>query len=203
MGYWHWGKVLAVEGSECMIKWQTDKKPSSHSITDVFLTEAAARDAFGSIASSDSASEPPFSLCIQSLTLKLLTHKCPYAQLHRRLLSQGHCEVVKSCTSMANLSRCPWYAGYLPSDQSRCDNLWKVIVRDKQKASQIRLSPVGQARHPPMRKRQAGRYLENSFFFCGCVVSTWNINDSDAHCLPVYTSSIFWLLSGDLFSDAE
>ena len=45
-GYLHWGKVLAVEGSECTIKWQTDKKASSHSIADVFLTEAAAWAAF-------------------------------------------------------------------------------------------------------------------------------------------------------------
>ena len=58
-GYLHWGKVLAVEGSECTIKWQTDKKPSSHSIADVFLTEAAAWAAFHSIPSSDSASEAP------------------------------------------------------------------------------------------------------------------------------------------------
>ena len=42
-----------MEGSECTIKWQTEKKPSSHSITDVFLT------AFHSIPSSDSASEAP------------------------------------------------------------------------------------------------------------------------------------------------
>ena len=26
-------KVLVVEGSECTIKWHTEKKPSSHSIT--------------------------------------------------------------------------------------------------------------------------------------------------------------------------
>ena len=45
-GYLHWSKVLAVEGSECTIKWQTDKKASSHSIADVFLTEAAAWAAF-------------------------------------------------------------------------------------------------------------------------------------------------------------
>ena len=38
-GHLHWGKVLALEGSECTIKWQTDKKPSSHSIADVLLTE--------------------------------------------------------------------------------------------------------------------------------------------------------------------
>ena len=41
----------------CAIKWQTDKKPSSHSIADVFPAEAAAWAAFDSIASSDSASE--------------------------------------------------------------------------------------------------------------------------------------------------
>jgi hypothetical protein len=52
-GYLHWGKVLAVEGSECTIKWQTDKKPNSHSIADVFFTEAAAWAAFHSIPSSD------------------------------------------------------------------------------------------------------------------------------------------------------
>ena len=47
------GTLLAVEGSECTIKWQTEKKLSSHSITDVFLT------AFHTIPSSDSASEAP------------------------------------------------------------------------------------------------------------------------------------------------
>ena len=52
-GYLHWGKVLTVEGSECTIKWQTYKKPSSHSITNVFLT------AFHSIPSSDIASKAP------------------------------------------------------------------------------------------------------------------------------------------------
>ena len=48
-----WGNVLAVEGSERTIKWQTEKKASSHCITDVFLT------AFHSI-SSDSAIRGPF-----------------------------------------------------------------------------------------------------------------------------------------------
>ena len=43
--------MLAVQGSECIVKWQTEKKPSSHSITDVFFT------AFHSIPSLDSASE--------------------------------------------------------------------------------------------------------------------------------------------------
>ena len=55
-GCLHWGKVLAVEGSECTIKWQTDKEPSSHSSTDVFLT------AFHSIPSSDGVSEAPLYL---------------------------------------------------------------------------------------------------------------------------------------------
>ena len=49
-------KVLAVEGSECTIKWQTERKASSHSITDVFPT------ALHSIPSSDSASEAPLYL---------------------------------------------------------------------------------------------------------------------------------------------
>ena len=48
--------MLAVEGSECTIKWQTEKKASSHSITDVFLT------AFHSIPRSDSTSEAPLYL---------------------------------------------------------------------------------------------------------------------------------------------
>ena len=46
-----WGKVLVVEGSECTTKWQSQKKASSHSITDM--------SAFHSIPSSDSASEAP------------------------------------------------------------------------------------------------------------------------------------------------
>ena len=46
-GYLYWGKVLAVEGSKCKIKWRTDKKPGSHSI------------AFHSIPSSDSTSKAP------------------------------------------------------------------------------------------------------------------------------------------------
>ena len=51
-----WGKVLGVGGCERTIKWQTEKKARSHSITNVFLT------AFHSIPSSDSASEAPLYL---------------------------------------------------------------------------------------------------------------------------------------------
>ena len=48
-----WSKVLAVQSSECTIKWHIEKKASSHSIADVFLT------AFHSIPNSDSASQAP------------------------------------------------------------------------------------------------------------------------------------------------
>ena len=51
-----WDEVLAVEGSECTIKWQKEKKASSHSITDVFLA------ALHSIPSSDCALEAPLYL---------------------------------------------------------------------------------------------------------------------------------------------
>ena len=51
-----WGDMLALEGFECTIKGLTETKPSSHSITDVFLT------AFHSIPSLDSASEAPLYL---------------------------------------------------------------------------------------------------------------------------------------------
>ena len=44
-----WDKVLAVEGCECTINWQIEKKASFHSITAAFLT------ALHSIPSSDSA----------------------------------------------------------------------------------------------------------------------------------------------------
>ena len=51
-----WDKVLAVEGSECTMKWQTEKKASSHSITDEFLI------ALHSNPSSNSASQAPLYL---------------------------------------------------------------------------------------------------------------------------------------------
>ena len=71
-----WDNVLAVEGSECTIKWQTKKKASSHSITDVFLT------ALHSIPRWIVHLRP---LCIWSLSTKLLTQKRPYAQLPSRI----------------------------------------------------------------------------------------------------------------------
>ena len=50
------GKGVAVKDSKCTIKWQTEKKPSSLYITDLFLTT------FHSIPSSDTASEAPLNL---------------------------------------------------------------------------------------------------------------------------------------------
>ena len=88
-----------------------------------------------------------------------------------------HCESVVAYSSHAVQTICgrPLYMNYMTSEN--------------------RLSPEKQARASSVEKQQATRYPENSLFFCGCVVSTWKINDSDAHCLPVYTSSVFWLLS--------
>ena len=56
-GCFNWGKVLAVEGSEYQRKCKSDKKPGSHSVTGVFLTEAAALAAFHSVPSCDNALE--------------------------------------------------------------------------------------------------------------------------------------------------
>ena len=39
--------------------------------------------------------------------------------------------------------------------------------------------------------------------FWGCVVSTWETNDSDPQCLPVHTSNVSQLLRRGFFSDAE
>ena len=63
-------------------------------------------------------------LCIQSLTPKLLTRKRPHTQL-RWVGTSGN--------------------RFEPTDQRRCDDLWKVIVHEKRKASEIRLSPTNQA----------------------------------------------------------
>ena len=79
-GYVHWGKVLTVEGSECTTKWQTDKNPSSHSIADVFLTEAATRVLFIAFQVLIVHQRPP---CIQTVTTKLQTQKHLRAHLHR------------------------------------------------------------------------------------------------------------------------
>ena len=71
-GHLHWGKVLVVEGSGCTIKWQTDKKPSSHSIADVFRP----RQLHGLLLIAlQVLIVHQRTLCIRSLTTKLLTHK--------------------------------------------------------------------------------------------------------------------------------
>ena len=69
-----WGKVHAVESSECTIKWQKEKKASSHSITDVFLT------AFHCILSSDCASEAPLYLESEHEATNPKTSLCSAAQ---------------------------------------------------------------------------------------------------------------------------
>ena len=86
------------------------------------------------------------------------------------------------------------------------DYLWKAIIPDRRKASEIRLSPANQAPASSFEKTTGKKIPREQLVFLvcgGCVVSTWKINDSDAHRLPVYTSSVFWLLSRDPFSDTE
>ena len=81
-------------GPERTIKWHTNKTPSSHSITDMFLLRSLNGLLF-----------LPFQvllvherrLYIHGLLWKLLTPKSPCAQLHRRIQSRGHCEVIKTC----------------------------------------------------------------------------------------------------------
>ena len=69
-----WRKVLAVEGSECMITWQAEKKPSSLSLSGVFLT------AFLCIPSSDSPSEAPLYLQPERAATDPKTSLCSAAQ---------------------------------------------------------------------------------------------------------------------------
>jgi hypothetical protein len=133
----HWGSVLAVKGSGCTINWQTDKNPSSHSATDVFVTEAAAWAALNSIASSDGASEAP-----------LYPEPDPEAsdpQTSPRSAEVGGASPAQEATQPGTSRSCvellyingkgfevpSWYTGFLPTDQGRCDDLWKVIVHEK------------------------------------------------------------------------
>ena len=101
-----------------MIKWQTHKKPSSHSIADVFPTEAAAWAAFDSIASSNSASQAP--LYPES------DHKATDPQTSLRLAAQEASQprTLPSCEILYNNGKSfevpLGYTGYLPGDQRRC-----------------------------------------------------------------------------------
>ena len=104
-GYLHWVKVLAVEGSECRIKWQTDKKPSSHSITDVLLTEAAAWTAFHSIPSPDSASEAPLYPESDHEATDPKMSLCSAAQENTQ---PGTLQSRETLSINRKLFRCPW-----------------------------------------------------------------------------------------------
>uniref|UniRef100_A0A7S4GGQ3 Uncharacterized protein n=1 Tax=Eutreptiella gymnastica TaxID=73025 RepID=A0A7S4GGQ3_9EUGL len=157
-----WGKVLAVEGSECTIKWQTEKKASSHSITDVFLT------AFHSIPSSDSASEAP--LYPDS------DHEATGPKTSLRSAAQVNTQPGTSQSREAlyiNKKRFEvpvGYTGNLCNDQRRCDELWKVIVDDRRKSSEIRLSPANQARAEAFEKLTGQKFSREQRVFlrvCG------------------------------------
>ena len=78
-----WGKVVAVEGSECNIKRHTDKKLSSHCITNVFFTT------FHSILTSDNASAAPL---YPESDHEAIDLKRPCAQLLRRIPT---CRVIQ------------------------------------------------------------------------------------------------------------
>ena len=136
-GYLHWSKVLAVEGSECMIKWQTAEKPSSNSIAAVWA-------AFHSIPNSDSASEAPLYPNSDreptgpktSLRIAAQVNTLPGTSQSREALyiNEKRFEVPVGYTSN------------LRHDQQRCYDFWKVIVDDRRKSCEIRLSPANQAR---------------------------------------------------------
>ena len=70
-----WGKVLAVEGSHCTITWQTEKQPSSLSLTEVLLLFVAFQVRI--------MHQKP--LCIPSLNTQLLNQKRPYGELVSRI----------------------------------------------------------------------------------------------------------------------
>ena len=167
-GYLHWGKVLAVEGSECTIKWHTDKKPSSHSIADVVLTEAAAWAAFHSIPSCDSASEAP--LYPDS------DHEATGPKASLRSATQVNTQPGTSQSREAlyiNKKRFEVperYTGNLRRYQRKCDEFLKVIVHDRRKSSESRLSPANQARAEAVEKLTGQKFSREQRVFlrvCG------------------------------------
>ena len=149
-GYVHWGKVLAVEGYECTIKRQTDKKPSSHSIADVLLTRVGAWAAFHSIPSSDSASQAPL--------YPGSDHEATDPKTSLRSAAQVNTQPGTSQSREAlyiNKKRFEVPEGYTGNprhNQQKCDEVWKVIVHDRRKSSEIRLSPANQARAEAVEK---------------------------------------------------
>ena len=112
----HWGRVLTAKGSDCTIKCQTDKNPSSHSTADVFVTAAAAWAVFNSIAS-DSASEAP-----------LYPEPDPEPtdpQTSPRSAEVGGASPAQELLYIAGrgFEMPSGYTGYLPTDQGRCNDL--------------------------------------------------------------------------------
>jgi hypothetical protein len=62
------------------------------------------------------------------------------------------------------------YTGNLCNDQRRCDDLWKVIVDDRRKSSEIRLSPANQARSEAFEKLTGQKFSREQRVFlrvCG------------------------------------
>ena len=167
-GYLHWGKVLAVEGSECTIKWQTDKKPSSHSIADVFLTEAAAWAAFHSISSSDGASEAPLYPDSDHEATDPKTSLRSAAQMNTQPGTSQSPETLY--ISWKRFEVPVGYTGNLCNNQRRCDEWWKVIVDDRRKSSEIRPSPANQARAEAFEKLMGQKFSREQRVFlqvCG------------------------------------
>ena len=167
-GYLHLGKVLAVEGSECTIKWQTDKKPSSHSIADVFLTEAAGWAAFHSIPSSDSASEAPLYPDSDHEATGPKTSLRSAAQVN---IQPGTSQSREALYINKKRFEVPeGYTGNLRHDQQKCDDFWKVIVHDRRKSFEIRLSPANQARAEAVEKLTGQKFSREQRVFlrvCG------------------------------------
>ena len=139
-GYLHWSKVLAVEGFECAIKWQTDKKPSSHSIADVFLTKVVAWAAFHSVPSSDSALEAPLNPDSDHKATDPKTSLRSAAQMNTQPGTSPSCEALYINRKRFQVP--VGYTGNLCNDQRRCDELWKVIVDDRRKSSEQNRSKI-------------------------------------------------------------
>ena len=167
-GYLHWGEVLAVEGSECTVKWQTDKKANFHSIADVFLIEAAAWAAFRSIPSSDSASEAPL--------YPNSDHEATRSKTSLRSAAQANTPPGTSQSREAlyiNKKRFEvpvGYTGNLRHRQQNCDDFWKVIVHDRRKSSEVRLSLATQARSEAFEKLTGQKFSTEQHVFlrvCG------------------------------------
>ena len=151
-----------------MVKWQTDKKPSSYAIADVFLTEAAAWAGFHSIPSSDSASEAPLYPDFDHEATGAKTSLRSAAQVNTQPGTSQSCEAL-----YINNKRFEVPVGYtsnLRHDQQKCDDFWKVIVHDRHKSSEIRLSPANQARAEAFEKLTGQKFSREQRVFprvCG------------------------------------